>query len=136
MAFEGPYGVFTADARQSRNVLLVGAGVGTTPIRALLDDLPGDTHVVVLLRGRHSEGIAHLDEFERLVSKRHGLLHTLTGPREAVHLDAPALHTLVPDIADRDVFICGPDEFTRTVIAAARDAGVHARHIHHEDFAF
>ncbi|GAA5703475.1 ferredoxin reductase family protein [Streptomyces avermitilis] len=136
VAFEGPYGVFTADARQSRNVLLVGAGVGTTPIRALLDDLPGDTHVVVLLRGRHSEDIAHLDAFERLVGKRHGLLHALTGPREAVPLDAPALHTLVPDIADRDVFICGPDEFTRTVIAAARDSGVPARRIHHEDFAF
>jgi predicted ferric reductase len=136
VAFEGPYGVFTADARQSRNVLLVGAGVGTTPVRALLDDLPPDTHVVVLLRGRHSQDIAHLDEFERLVAKRRGLLHTLTGPREAVRLDAPSLHNLVPDIAGRDVFVCGPDEFTRAVVAAARDTGVPARHIHHEDFAF
>ncbi|MFD9329562.1 ferric reductase-like transmembrane domain-containing protein [Streptomyces sp. NPDC060065] len=136
VAFEGPYGVFTADARQSRNVLLVGAGVGTTPIRALLDDLPRDTHVVVLLRGRRSEDIAHLDEFERLVGKRRGRLHALTGPRETVRLDAPSLHTLVPDIAGRDVFVCGPGEFTRAVIAAARDAGVPARHIHHEDFAF
>ncbi|MEV6173066.1 ferredoxin reductase family protein [Streptomyces sp. NPDC051954] len=136
VAFEGPYGVFTADARQSRNVLLVGAGVGTTPIRALLDDLPRDTHVVVLLRGRHPEDIAHLDEFKRLVAKRRGRLQPLTGPREAVRLDAPSLHTLVPDIAGRDVFICGPDEFTRAVIAAARDAGVPARQIHHEDFAF
>ncbi|MFE9997408.1 hypothetical protein [Streptomyces avermitilis] len=64
------------------------------------------------------------------------MLQGLTGPQEALPLDAPALHTLVPDIADRDVFICGPDEFTRTVIAATRDSGVPARHIHHEDFAF
>ncbi|MFJ6392847.1 ferric reductase-like transmembrane domain-containing protein [Streptomyces sp. NPDC091972] len=136
VAFEGPYGVFTADARQSRNVLLVGAGVGTTPIRALLDDLPRDTHVVVLLRGRRPQDIAHLDEFERLITKRHGLLHTLTGPREEVRLDAPSLHALVPDIADRDVFVCGPDEFTRAVVTAAGDTGVPARHIHREDFAF
>ncbi|MFD8815012.1 ferric reductase-like transmembrane domain-containing protein [Streptomyces sp. NPDC059627] len=136
VAFEGPYGVFTADARRSRNVLLVGAGVGTTPVRALLDELPPDTHVVVLLRGRHSQDIAHLDEFERLVAKRRGLLHTVTGPREAVRLDAPSLHTLVPDIAGRDVFVCGPDAFTRAVVAAARDTGVPAGHIHHEDFAF
>jgi len=60
----------------------------------------------------------------------------LTGPREAVHLNAAALHTLVPDIAGRDVFVCGPDEFTRTVISAARGAGVPELHIHHEDFAF
>ncbi|MGW3284531.1 ferredoxin reductase family protein [Streptomyces sp. NPDC001002] len=136
VAFEGPYGVFTADARRSRNVLLVGAGVGTTPIRALLDDLPRDTHVVVLLRGRQREDIAHLDEFERLLAKRRGLLHTLTGPRDTLRLDAPSLHTLVPDIAGRDVFVCGPDEFTRRVVTAARDAGVPAAHIHHEDFAF
>src|SRR4051794_28525826 len=33
VAIEGPYGVFTAHTRASKRVLLVGAGVGITPIR-------------------------------------------------------------------------------------------------------
>ena len=47
VAIEGPYGAFTADARQGDQVLLVGAGVGITPILALLQDLPAEADVVV-----------------------------------------------------------------------------------------
>ncbi|WP_169317038.1 ferredoxin reductase family protein [Actinacidiphila oryziradicis] len=136
VAFEGPYGVFTPDARRSRYVLLIGAGVGTTPIRALLEEFPRDTHVIVILRGSRPEDIAHLDEFTKLLAHRPGRLQTLTGPRDEVRLDAAALRTLVTDVSRRDVFICGPDAFTRAVVSAALEAGVPAARIHHEDFAF
>jgi predicted ferric reductase len=136
VAFEGPYGVFTPDVRRSRYVLLVGAGVGTTPIRALLEELPPDTNTVVILRGSRPEDIAHLDEFTRLLAHHPARLRTLTGPRDEVRLDAAALRALVPDVSRRDVFVCGPDAFTRAFVSAACDAGVSVDRIHHEDFAF
>ncbi len=37
---EGPYGTFTAHARTAARVALIGAGVGVTPLRALLEELP------------------------------------------------------------------------------------------------
>ena len=114
----------------------IGAGVGTTPIRALLEELPPDTDVIVILRGSRLEDIAHLDEFTQLLAHRPGRLRPLTGPREEVRLDAAALRDLVPDVSRRDVFVCGPDAFTRAVVGAAQRAGVPAAHIHHEDFAF
>ena len=40
VAIEGPYGAFTHHARHTDRVLLVAAGVGATPVRAMLDDLP------------------------------------------------------------------------------------------------
>ena len=40
VSIEGPYGSFTADAAERERLLLVGAGVGTAPILALLQDLP------------------------------------------------------------------------------------------------
>ena len=50
VAIEGPYGAVTAHRRRGNKVLLVAAGVGVTPIRALLEDLPRDVDVVVVLR--------------------------------------------------------------------------------------
>ena len=50
VAVEGPYGAFTPDARRGDKLVLVGAGVGSAPILALLQDLPAHTDVVVLLR--------------------------------------------------------------------------------------
>jgi len=40
VAIEGPYGAFTHHARRTDRVALIGAGVGVTPLRALLEDLP------------------------------------------------------------------------------------------------
>ena len=137
VAFEGPYGTFTQDTRTARDVVLVGAGVGATPIRALLGELPEGTHAVVVLRGHRREHIAHLDEFERILGRRRGgQLHVLTGPREHVRLDGDALRELVPDIAAREVYVCGPVPFTGLVVDAATAAGVPAHRIHHEDFSF
>jgi predicted ferric reductase len=135
VAIEGPYGAFTADARHGDGVLLAGAGVGITPIRALLEELPRDTDVVVLLRGSARGDLVLRDEIAELVVARGGRLHELVGPREHVHLDAHALAMLAPALRERDVYICGPDGFTAALIAAAREAGVRPDRIHHESFA-
>ncbi|MCW2967598.1 MAG: hypothetical protein JWM71_1370, partial [Solirubrobacteraceae bacterium] len=50
VGIEGPYGAFTPDARQGDKLVMVGAGVGSAPILALLQDLPSHTDVVVMLR--------------------------------------------------------------------------------------
>jgi ferredoxin-NADP reductase/DMSO/TMAO reductase YedYZ heme-binding membrane subunit len=135
VAIEGPYGAFTADATEGDRVLLAGAGVGITPVRALLEELPAHTDVVVLLRGSRREDLVHRDEIAALVAERGGRLHELTGPRDRVRLDAAALAALAPGLADRDVYVCGPDGFTEAIEAAAREAGVSAGRIHHESFA-
>jgi ferredoxin-NADP reductase len=70
------------------------------------------------------------------VGERGGRLHEVVGPRSQAPLDAPALNRLVPDIAQRDVYVCGPGGFMRSLIDAAHSLGVPAKRIHHEDFAF
>jgi ferredoxin-NADP reductase/DMSO/TMAO reductase YedYZ heme-binding membrane subunit len=135
VGIEGPYGAFTADTANGDRVLLVGAGVGITPIRALLQELPAGTDVVVVLRGSHAGDLVLRDEVAEHVARRGGRLHELVGPRERLALDAAALAALVPDVAGRDVYVCGPDGFTALVLDAARAAGVPKSHLHHETFA-
>ena len=70
------------------------------------------------------------------MGERGGRLHELVGPRSHARLDEDGLARLVPDIADRDLYVCGPDSFTQGVIAAARRLGVRGGRIHYEEFAF
>ncbi|MBC7461859.1 MAG: ferric reductase-like transmembrane domain-containing protein, partial [Thermoleophilia bacterium] len=54
---EGPYGTFTHHRMRTNRVLLIGAGVGVTPIRALLEDLPAGCDVLVALRAASTDDL-------------------------------------------------------------------------------
>ena len=136
IAIEGPYGAFTPHARAGDRVVLAGAGVGVTPLRALLEDLPPHTDVVVLVRASAPDRLVHRAEIAALVRQRGGRLHEVTGPRHEVRIDGRALRRLIPDIAARDVYVCGPAGFSAVVAAAAQQAGVAPGRVHSEAFTF
>jgi ferredoxin-NADP reductase len=136
VAIEGPYGAFTADQRRSDRVALIGAGVGITPLRALLEDLPAHVDTVMVARAHTVEDLVHADELRTLVDARHGQLHELVGPRQKFPFAEITLARLIPDLADRDLYICGPTGFTASMRGAAHALGVPDERIHHETFAF
>ncbi|MBN6040228.1 ferric reductase-like transmembrane domain-containing protein [Amycolatopsis sp. 195334CR] len=133
---EGPYGAFTARHRTRHGVLLIAGGVGITPIRALLEaDPTGD--VVVLYRVRDEREAVLLHEVRQLVEVRRGRLHLLTGRtgQGARPFDPIALHRLVPDIAERDVYVCGPPAMTAAVEKSLRALNVPGGQVHAEKFS-
>lgn len=76
-------------------------------MRALLEDLPAGVDVVVV-RASIPADLVHRDEVATLVRERRGRLQEIVGSRHKVRLNARVLRSIVPDIAYRDVYICGP----------------------------
>jgi len=136
---EGPHGAFTGHRRTRRRVLLVAGGIGITPLRALLESLPaGRGDITLLYRASDASDVVLRDEIDELAGRRGATVHYLLGPRSQRPdpLGPERLADLVPDVAERDVFVCGPDGMTRHVIASLRKAGVPRRHIHTEGFVY
>ncbi|MEU5307415.1 ferric reductase-like transmembrane domain-containing protein [Streptomyces sp. NPDC021562] len=131
---EGPYGSLTADRATARRSLLIAAGVGVTPLRALFETLPGE--VTLLYRARTAEDLALGGELEAIARWRGArVLYALNGPRgERPALTAQALRATFPGLAAHDVYICGPHGFAQEMYDALRAAGVPDRRIHHESF--
>ena len=133
---EGPFGRFTSDRARSPRVLLVAGGVGIGPVRALAEELVAAGRDVVVLHRAHSiDRLALGREFPES-----SLLHyvPLTGRRAQLGYDplAPAnLRSLVPDVASRDVFVCGPPAMIDAVARTAHTLGVPRRAIHHEELS-
>jgi predicted ferric reductase len=136
VAVEGPYGTFTPDARQGDKLVLVGAGVGSAPILALLQHLPAHSDVVVLLRASTAQELILRDEIAHEVRRRGGRLLALPGSRREVPLDRRALRSLISDLRRRDAFVCGPEAFTASLATSLEQAGVRANRIHFESFTF
>ena len=139
---EGPYGALTGVQRTRRRVLLIGAGIGITPMRALLEAMPGGPgDIALVFRGASSEGVVFQRELEELASRRQAIVHLILGPRVTCcsrhdALSAKRLRTLVPDVARRDVYLCGPPGVLEATREALRDAGVPRRRIHIERFDY
>jgi predicted ferric reductase len=132
---EGPYGAFTALHRTRPGALLIAGGVGITPVRALLEEEPGDD-VVVLYRVRSENDAVLVDEVRALIADRGGRLHLLTGRtgETSPPFEPDSLLALVPDITERDVYVCGPPAMTSTVLSALRRLKVPDRQVHAERF--
>jgi predicted ferric reductase len=138
---EGPFGAFTSAARRRRRVLLIAGGVGITPIRALLETMPGDPgDIAVVYRAADARDVILRDELQALASRRGAELHFVLGDHRGPDADgllSPArLQALVPDIADRDVYVCGPPDMTEATRASLGRSGVSRRHIVTERFAY
>lgn len=133
---EGPYGALTESRRTGRGTLLIAGGVGITPLRTLFETVPGD--VVLLYQVRHESDLALRGELDRIAAARGARVHYAVTdfPSSVVPLTAHGLTRFVPDLADRDVFLCGPSGMTETARLALREAGVRRHRIHHESFAF
>jgi ferredoxin-NADP reductase len=136
VAIEGPYGAFTHHARSADGVALIAAGVGITPLRALLEDLPAGTDVVVVVRASTTQDLVHRAEVADLVKRHGGRLHEIVGPRHKVRFNARTLRRLIPDIAGRDVYVCGPEGFSAEIVAVASQLGAAPEQIHQEKFSF
>jgi predicted ferric reductase len=133
---EGPYGVFTRHARRGERVVLIGAGVGISPIRALLEDLPPNTKVTVILRASSVEDLVHRAEMTQLVHERGGKIHEIVGSRKKVGLDSQLLRKLVGNLNNTDIYVCGPSGFSEGVTENLLRLGARRERIHQEAFAF
>ncbi|MFJ9149525.1 ferric reductase-like transmembrane domain-containing protein [Streptomyces sp. NPDC102270] len=131
---EGPYGSLTGDRQTSSKSLLIGGGVGITPLRALFETLPGE--VTLLYRARTVEDLALGGELESVARWRGARVHyLLNGPEgQRPRITAASLRATFPDLAGHDVYLCGPHGFAREVYEELRAAGVPDRRIHHESF--
>jgi predicted ferric reductase len=146
VAIEGPYGTMTAQRRRHRRMLVMAAGVGITPMRALIADTPyapGDA--TLIYRYSEPEHVIFREELEEIAARRGLELHFLAGARAADGSwlpmgsdgdDLAVLRRLVPDVADRDIYVCGPLPWISAVRRAVRAAGASRHQIHTEDFAW
>lgn len=142
---EGPYGRLSPRARTQRKVAFIGAGVGITPLRALAEGLsyrPGEATYLE----RFTDQPLFTREIDQLAGERGLRVLRLPGRRRGPDSwlgdgigkadDLTALRYWVPDIAQRDVFVCGPEPWTDLVCSTLRAAGLPEEQLHLETFAW
>jgi predicted ferric reductase len=142
---EGPFGRLSPRVRTRPKVALIGAGAGMTPLRALAEGLPYGAGDAIYIERFRAEPL-FASEVD-LVARERGLrVLRLPGHRRRTDSwlgdgigdvdDLTALRSWVPDIAERDVYVCGPEHWTRLVERTLTAAGLSPSRLHLETFAW
>ena len=143
---EGPFGRLSARARTTRGVALIGAGVGIAPLRSLAEGLdyePGEAAILY----RFTDHPLFRAELDTLARERGLQVVPLPGRRRhdgswlgdgvPAHLsDVDAARGWVPDLLERDVYLCGPVVWTEIVRRDLLAAGLPPERLHDETFGW
>jgi predicted ferric reductase len=144
VTLEGPYGIFTDRARTAPKMAIVAAGIGVTPVRALLEDSrirPGET--TILLRASTERDAILWDEVRQLAAIKGGTVYTSIGRRgrrgtrwlsDEDASRGVTIRSIFPDLLDSDLYVCGPTNWLDAVESDARAAGIPDHQIHSERF--
>ncbi len=146
----GPRGQFTIDAKSRRPAVLIGAGVGITPMVAFARHLVAEgfrhrrTRPLHLIQVARDPSVrAFGDELQALVERAQGAmrLHVVLGEGAAPELTGPLtiemLRRLLPSDTsedDHEFFLCGPQGFMQAIYDGLRDMGVRDARVQAEAF--
>jgi ferredoxin-NADP reductase/predicted pyridoxine 5'-phosphate oxidase superfamily flavin-nucleotide-binding protein len=144
-----PMGSFTLDSNSDRPIVLIGAGVGITPLIAMLRELlaTGQGRRIHLFQGARSLGELpfqqELAELREQAGTRLSLHRSLSQPeaeavqgRDFEHAGRLGIEQVKAMLAldDYDVYLCGPASFTQDLYEGLRGVHVPDARIHAEAF--
>lgn len=146
LTVHGPHGRFNFHDIPSLRPIFLSAGSGITPmlamVRWLVDTSSAASIDFVHFASTERDLIART-ELEHLAGRRDNLrlffvctraegATTWTGERGRICEDV--LERLVPDCADRDVYLCGPQPFMKTARSVLQNLGCDPHRVHQESF--
>lgn len=144
LSVKAPVGAFTYPAGEDRPIVLIGGGVGITPLMSMLrhaiDEEP--TRPVTLFYSvRTQEDIAFVEEL-RLLDRRHPQFRAVFAITEgdvppdcySCRINEELLLQMAPDIAHAACFLCGPPPMIDAMKVMLTSIGVPPHQVHHEIF--
>lgn len=135
VAVEGAHGVLTRVQFGADRAVLVGGGVGIAPLVPLAREFAArGVATDVVYRAPSEERAPLVGELVELHRAGAIRLHLLTGPRTYQPLHAGRLRSLLGDISQAEIYLCGPVGLTNEVRVAARALGTAPDRIHTELF--
>jgi ferredoxin-NADP reductase len=140
----GPLGGFTLEEHPARRHLFLSAGSGITPLMSMtrvVRDL-GEPHDIAFVHSaRTPADIVFRSELEAMTGgdlRVTTVCETDSGDPawhgELGRLTLPMLTRIVPDLGEREVFICGPAGYLASVRSILAQAGVDPARCHEESF--
>lgn len=130
---EGPLGRFTADRAPQKRIALIAGGIGITPLRSLFEQFMKEGRAVDLIYAARSEKDFALKNELDVLSAGKNNVHYIPDDSKG-RLTPEIIKSAIPDIAHRDVFLCGPPPMMKAIRGYLATLGVPKKSVMYEKF--
>ncbi|MBS3102350.1 hypothetical protein J4458_02795 [Candidatus Woesearchaeota archaeon] len=136
LIFKGPYGKFYFTDEMKNDLILIAGGVGITPLMSIIRYCKAKklgNKIKFIYSVRTPADVIYKDELERIKKESHKFdyLVTVTRPEPGQNwsgktgrIDESLLEEHIQDIKGSLYFLCGPNEFVKSIIAMLEKLGV------------
>jgi ferredoxin-NADP reductase len=135
---DGPAGHFTRINSHHRKMLFIAGGIGITPFVSMAEEMKFGTRDAVLLYSvKTQKDLVFKQEFDHMDMRSFIFISEGdAGEYYNGRINIDVIQNLVPDLRDRDVYICGPDLMMTSLSRELQKLGMSRDQIHFERFAF
>lgn len=149
LQFSAPAGDFIPDLKSEAPLVLIGGGVGLTPLISMLNTVSEKQpdRRVIYIHAAHDGNVHGMKDHVAQLADRSPAIQSYvcyTKPTETDrqirnfdkegHIDRQWLETLIPSV-DSEFYLCGPIPFMKAINRSLLDMGVPELHIHFEAFS-
>lgn len=140
VVIDGPLGRFVEMNPEQKKYLLIAGGIGITPIFSLYQAFDTKQKDVALLySNKTKEEIIFEKEIAGLQGKKFLFLSSADKQvpgYEMGMINKEKIASLVADVKEREVYICGPAPMMKAISAALVELGLPKSKIHYEKFSY
>jgi len=141
LIFKGPYGKFYFDDTMKENLVLIGGGLGITPLMSIArycNDKHLQNKVNLIYSVRTPGHIVYLDELKKIKEQNPNFKYdvTITRPTEEHNwqgrtgrIDRDMLKQNIENVENSLFYLCGPLEFAKVKIEMLENLGAKKEHI-------
>ncbi|MFA5163705.1 MAG: ferric reductase-like transmembrane domain-containing protein [Patescibacteria group bacterium] len=140
---DGPHGSFVSAKIKRDKVLMIAGGIGITPIKAMIEELGQQAKDIILICANKSlKEIVFKEELAALtqLNPRLKIFHILSQEKidgyDYGRLDLEKITKFSPDLTERDIFICGPEMMTKSIIKILKTLKIKKSQIYWEKFSW
>ena len=135
---EGPFGFFSNKNYSATKQLWIAGGIGITPFLSMAGDLKnsGNQQVDLYYCVKDQTEAVLLDELTKISATNKNFRVILWPSDTQGRITGNKIAEISDNLSDREVFLCGPHNFSQAIIEQLKLLGVSSSKIHFENFNF
>ena len=135
LLFKGPYGKFYFDEAMSNDLVLIGGGLGITPLMSIIrycNDKSLKNKIILVYSVRTPRDIIYTEEIKKIKEQNNNLNYTITITRpddktlwtgKTGRIDIDLLKNNIGNVENSLYFLCGPIGFVKLSIQILESLG-------------